>query len=50
MIDGGDHYEDVVVEELAAEESSIVRQQMRKKVEATGMHRSVISLQNRNNN
>jgi hypothetical protein len=35
---------------IGAEQSSLVRLQMRKKVEASGLHRSVIFIQNRNNN
>jgi hypothetical protein len=50
MTNGGEHFQDITDEELAAEQSSHVRLQMRKKVEASGLHRSVISIQNRNNN
>jgi hypothetical protein len=50
LIDSGDHFDDLTNEELAAEESSRVRLQMRKLVEESGLHRSVISLNNRNNN
>jgi hypothetical protein len=50
LIDGGQHFQDVTDEELAAEQSSRIRLEMRKLVEATGLHRSVISIQNRNNN
>jgi hypothetical protein len=50
LIDGGLHFEDVTDEELAAEQSSPIRLQMQKLVEASGLHRLVISFQNRNNN
>jgi hypothetical protein len=50
LIDGCDHFNEFTNEELAAEESSRVRLQMRKIVEESGLHRSVISLNNRNNN
>jgi hypothetical protein len=50
LIDSGDHFDDLTNEELAAEESSRVHLQMRKVVEESGLQRSVISLNNRNNN
>jgi hypothetical protein len=50
MTNGGEHFQDITDEELAAEQLSHVRLQMQKKVEASGLHRSVISIQNRNNN
>jgi hypothetical protein len=50
LIDGGDHFNEFTNEELAAKESSRVRLQMQKLVEESGLHRSVISLNNRNNN
>jgi hypothetical protein len=48
MTNGGEHFQDITDEELAAEQSSHVRLQMQKIVEASGLHRSVISIQNRN--
>jgi hypothetical protein len=50
MTEGGEHFEDVLDEELVAEQSSRVRLAMRKRVEESGLHRSVISLNNRNTN
>jgi hypothetical protein len=50
MINGGEHFDDVTDEELVREQSSRVRLAMRKIVENSGLHRSVISLNNRNNN
>jgi hypothetical protein len=50
LIDGGQHFQYITDEELAAEQSSRIRLQMRKLVEASGLHHSVISIQNRNNN
>jgi hypothetical protein len=50
MTEGGEHFEDVLDEELLAEQSSRVRLAMRQGVEESGFHRSVISLNNRNTN
>jgi hypothetical protein len=50
VTDGGEHFEDVLDEELSAEQSSRIRLAMRKIVEQSGLHRSVISINNRNNN
>lgn len=49
ILDGGEHFDDVLEEEIASEQRSLIRLQMRKKVEESGLHRAVISLQNRNN-
>jgi hypothetical protein len=50
MTDGGKHFEDVLDEELSAEQSSQIHLAMRKIVEQSGMHRPVISVNNRNTN
>jgi hypothetical protein len=51
LIDGGLHFQDVTNEELATEQSSHIHLQMQKVVEqASGLHHSVIPIQNRNNN
>jgi hypothetical protein len=49
MINGGEQFDDVPDEELVREQSSRIRLAMRKIVENTGLHRSVISLNNRTN-
>jgi hypothetical protein len=49
MIDGGEHFEDVLDEELA-EQSSQICLAMQKIVEQSGLHCSVISVNNRNTN
>jgi hypothetical protein len=50
MINGGEHFDDVPDEELLREQSSRVWLAMCKIVENSGLHRSVISLNNRKSN
>jgi hypothetical protein len=50
MLNGGEHFDEFTDEELVREQSSRIRLAMRKIVENSGLHHSVISLNNRNNN
>jgi hypothetical protein len=50
MTDGGEHFQDVLDQELVAEQLSRDHLAMQKQVEESGLHRSVISLNNRNTN
>jgi hypothetical protein len=50
MVNGGEHFDDVTDRQIIAEQSSRIRLHMRKIVENSGLHRSVISLDNRINN
>jgi hypothetical protein len=50
MLNGGEHFDEFTDEELVREQSSRIRLAMRKIVENSGLHRSVISFNNRNNN
>jgi hypothetical protein len=50
MTDGGEHFEDVLDEELSAEQSSRIHLAMQKIIEQSGLHHCVISVNNRNTN
>jgi hypothetical protein len=49
LLHGSEHFDDIVDEEIVAEQRSLVRLQMRRLVQASGLHRPVYSLQNRSN-
>jgi hypothetical protein len=49
LLHGSEHFDDITDEEILSEQKSAVRLKMRKQVERSGLHRSVVSLQNRNN-
>jgi hypothetical protein len=48
LLHGSEHFEDITSEEMISEQKSFVRLKMRKIVERSGLHRSVVSNQNRN--